>query len=353
MIFDRELVVATEAVRKASLFARSIQVNALREVEKTTITKEDGSPVTIADYGAQAIIINAIKANFPKDQIVAEEASTGLSKEFLGRILETLSSAHALYDKFAATKISFANEEFPLNIISDLTKVLDYGAYNGGSEGRFWCLDPIDGTKGFIRGAQFAVCLALIVNGTVELGVIGCPNLLFSAFGGNDTTLAPENGYIFRAATGAGTSYTPTTLNEWHKITPPPAKNFSQMVSLEGVELSHSSHDEQSEIKEALGITRTLNLDSQVKYCILAAGLGDIYLRLPINTSYKEKIWDHAAGNIIIREISGFHTDAVENVPLDFSRGRTLLSKGIIASMAPFDSHSLIVACSSKVISSR
>ena len=41
----------------------------------------------------------------------------------------------------------------------------------------FWCLDPIDGTKGFLRGEQYAVCLALVRDGEVQLGVLGCPNL--------------------------------------------------------------------------------------------------------------------------------------------------------------------------------
>jgi 3'(2'), 5'-bisphosphate nucleotidase len=40
-----------------------------------------------------------------------------------------------------------------------------------------WVLDPVDGTKGYLRGEQYAVCLALIVDSKVELGVIGCPNL--------------------------------------------------------------------------------------------------------------------------------------------------------------------------------
>lgn len=40
-----------------------------------------------------------------------------------------------------------------------------------------WALDPIDGTKGFLRGGQYAVCLALIVDGVVQLGVMGTPNL--------------------------------------------------------------------------------------------------------------------------------------------------------------------------------
>lgn len=40
-----------------------------------------------------------------------------------------------------------------------------------------WALDPIDGTKGFLRGGQYAVCLALMVDGKVQVGALGCPNL--------------------------------------------------------------------------------------------------------------------------------------------------------------------------------
>lgn len=40
-----------------------------------------------------------------------------------------------------------------------------------------WTIDPIDGTKGFLRGDQYAVCVSLIIDAQVKLGVIGCPNL--------------------------------------------------------------------------------------------------------------------------------------------------------------------------------
>ena len=40
-----------------------------------------------------------------------------------------------------------------------------------------WTLDPIDGTKGFLRGEQYAVCLALLVDAQVQVSVMGCPNL--------------------------------------------------------------------------------------------------------------------------------------------------------------------------------
>lgn len=122
------------------------------------------------------------------------------------------------------------------------------------------------------------------------------------------------------------------------------------MVSLEGVEKSHSAHDEQSIIKEKLGIKKSLHLDSQVKYCMLAAGLGDVYLRLPIKLEYQEKIWDHAAGNVIVEEAGGIHTDALQNFPLNFGQGRTLTTKGVIASCGPANLHKLVVSTSSDVM---
>lgn len=61
-----------------------------------------------------------------------------------------------------------------------------------------WTIDPIDGTKGFLRGEQYAVCLALIVDAQVKVGVIGCPNLPVSATGPN------RKGCIFVAVRGHG-----------------------------------------------------------------------------------------------------------------------------------------------------
>lgn len=63
----------------------------------------------------------------------------------------------------------------------------------------FWTLDPIDGTKGFLRGGQYAVCLALIVDSVVQLGVMGCPNLPLSS-----TDPDGEKGALFVAVRGLG-----------------------------------------------------------------------------------------------------------------------------------------------------
>lgn len=62
-----------------------------------------------------------------------------------------------------------------------------------------WTLDPIDGTKGFLRGGQYAVCLALLVDAKVQVGVMGCPNLALDP-------LEPdgEKGCLFVAVRGQG-----------------------------------------------------------------------------------------------------------------------------------------------------
>jgi 3'(2'), 5'-bisphosphate nucleotidase len=72
-------------------------------------------------------------------------------------------------------------------------------------------------------------------------------------------------------------------------------------------------------------------MDSQCKYAAVARGDASIYLRLPRDSSYRETIWDHAAGAIVVREGGGRVSD-VHGEPLNFGTGRLLrLNKGIVA----------------------
>ncbi len=75
-------------------------------------------------------------------------------------------------------------------------------------------------------------------------------------------------------------------------------------------------------------------MDSQAKYSALASGRADLLFRLPTPSrpDYKEKIWDQAAGSIVLEESGGRVTDLAGR-PLDFSRGRTLQGNtGVLAS---------------------
>jgi 3'(2'), 5'-bisphosphate nucleotidase len=77
-----------------------------------------------------------------------------------------------------------------------------------------------------------------------------------------------------------------------------------------------------------------VRMDSQAKYAVLAAGKGDLMLRLlsPAKPNYREKIWDQAAGSLVVEEAGGRITDLCGE-RLDFTVGRTLdNNRGILAS---------------------
>lgn len=338
--YSKELKIASLAVKRASLLTKGLSDSIVETSKTGTQIKNDKSPVTVGDYASQALINNAIRLNFPGDKIVGEEDSLSLNdgseeaKKLSDRILELLRETQ---------KKTLASSEYlgELKTLSEVYESIDLGNYEGGNKGRFWALDPIDGTKGFLRGDQFAVCLALVEDGKVVLGVIGCPNLP------EHITLNEEQsgnkGGLFSAIKGVGAFYTPlfttnefTPLKDQQQIHMTGETSPGTLKVVEGVEKGHSSHSTQSQIKQQLGFDestvakQTINLDSQVKYCVLAKGQADIYLRLPVSDTYREKIWDHAAGNVLVTE-SGGQVGDITGQELDFGKGRTLDSKGVIA----------------------
>jgi 3'(2'), 5'-bisphosphate nucleotidase len=72
-------------------------------------------------------------------------------------------------------------------------------------------------------------------------------------------------------------------------------------------------------------------MDSQCKYGAVARGDASIYLRLPTRSDYQEKIWDHAAGMLVVEQAGGRVSD-IDGAPLDFRHGRTLArNRGVVA----------------------
>ena len=117
----------------------------------------------------------------------------------------------------------------------------------------------------------------------------------------------------------------------------------------ESVESGHSDHGASSRIASALGITQEpYRIDSQCKYAALAMGKAEVYLRLPTRPGYCEKIWDHAAGKLVVEEAGGVVTD-VRGMALDFGKGRTLAADGgVVASNGKF--HGEVVSAVGGVI---
>ena len=331
MSYRKELRIAELAVQRATLLTQRV----FYEKAKGTVSKDDKSPVTIGDFGAQALIIHAIRRNFPTDEIVGEEEASSLR--------ENKALADQIWDVVSTTKLEDESCEEqiggPIKTEREMLQAIDEGRSAGGRHGRIWALDPIDGTEGFLRGQQYAVCLALIVDGHVKVGVLGCPNLPVD----DSAPLSAEvrdgsgdgRGVLFSAVLGSGATSRALSrgaLQNSQHIHMRGVSDVTHATFCESVNPGHSSHADQAKIARKLGITTdSVRMDSQAKYGSIARGAGDLYLRLPVRADYQEKIWDHAAGDLIVREAGGQVTD-VDGRRLDFSHGRTLKeNKGVVA----------------------
>ncbi|KAK0522542.1 3'(2'),5'-bisphosphate nucleotidase [Tilletia horrida] len=358
-LYALERAVAISAVVRACSLTSKV-FHSLVTAE--TVTKKDKSPVTVGDFSAQAVVNTVLAAHFPQDAIVGEEDSADLRGEGEDKV----KLRQQIYD-LANEALARPEQDCPAEQVQEnkwgsakvdteqLLKAIDRGNSAGGRSGRMWALDPIDGTKGFLRGGQYAVCLALIVDGQVELGVMGCPNLPHDAAspkpkeGDPDAKSRSDLGVIFVAVRGQGAFQRPINSSV---LTPikmrslkADATSLASASFCESVEAGHSSQGTNARIAELLGIkSAPVRMDSQAKYASISRGDGDFYLRLPVGDgSYQEKIWDHAAGALLVEEAGGRVSDLAGR-PLDFGQGRTLkANKGVIAAFAGEDVHSKVL----------
>lgn len=310
MNYTKEIQTAVEAVVHACHLCRQVQAALVND---DALDKKDKSPVTVADFGAQAVVSHLLQQAFPNDPLVGEEHSGALREADNAAI-------RAKVVEHVATIIPALGE-------NDILAAIDRGDYAGGAAGRFWTLDPIDGTKGFLRGDQYAVALALIEEGKPVLGILGCPNLLIDA-----QQPGSARGTLFIAARGQGTQMRPIDAPESVAVSVASITDPAQANFCESVESGHSSHDDAAQVAQLLGVTaEPFRIDSQCKYAAVARGDASIYLRLPTRADYREKIWDHAAGWMVVTEAGGRVTD-VAGRDLDFSLGRKLeQNTGVVA----------------------
>jgi 3'(2'), 5'-bisphosphate nucleotidase len=306
---ESERRLALIAVERAARLCRAVQAEL---VDGSTLTKGDRSPVTVADFGAQAVVSLTLGSTAPP--IVGEERADAL-RATEGRALRE-------------TVVEHVRRILPETSEAAALDAIDACRDQGGPAGRRWVLDPIDGTKGYLRGGQYAIALALLEDGVPVLGVLGCPAL--------EGAPGDGPGALFVATRGAGTQERSfeRLLDDGaaRRVSVDAIADPSAAVFCESVEAAHSAHDRSAEIARRLGVEAApVRIDSQCKYAVLARGDASIYLRLPTSGDYREKIWDHAAGWIVLTEAGGRVSDA-EGRPLDFSLGRTLArNRGVIA----------------------
>lgn len=197
--------------------------------------KADSSPVTDADEAAERIIIEGLTPLLPGVPIVAEESmAAGRGPDATGNM--------------------------------------------------FWLVDPLDGTKEFVRGqGEFTVNIALIRDGLPILGVV----------------FAPALGRLYSGAEGAGASVLelgPDGSSDWRPITVREAPADALVA------IASKSHrlPETDALLARLPLGESRAVGSSLKFCVLAEGDADIYPRFGETME-----WDTAAGQAVLLAAGG------------------------------------------------
>lgn len=192
-------------------------------------TKADASPVTEADFASNEILVSGLGQLFPNIPIVSEE--------------------NALKNNVAAVQ-----------------------------KDSFWLLDPLDGTKNFVKGTEnFTVNIGLIANGVPVLGILCSPSKNICYYGFADQAFKLEHG----------------------------KKSRIQHVSDGRISTMIMSKRADQETVDSIGRilapdASTITLPSAQKFCFLFEGKADIFPCC--NPMYD---WDIAAGHAIVNAMGG------------------------------------------------
>ncbi|XP_019194010.1 PREDICTED: PAP-specific phosphatase HAL2-like [Ipomoea nil] len=354
--YSEELNVAVRVVHMACFLCQKVQKGLSFSISDDVVqSKDDDSPVTIADWSVQATVSWILSENFGAENvsIVAEEDVRTLSMSesagILDKVITTVNECLAEAPRYGLKGPGVALER------SQVLEAIRRCNSSGGPVGRHWVLDPVDGTLGFVRRDQYAVALALVDNGEVVIGVLGCPNYPMKVQLNNQnqqnhtmpdiywtSTGKHEEGCVMYTSRGCGRSWMQPLVFDTDKKFEWP--NFAREIRVssiddpelaticEPVERANTNHSFTAGLASSVGLRKQpLRVYSMVKYAAIACGNAEIFMKFA-RAGYKEKIWDHAAGVLLVEEAGGVVTDAGGR-PLDFSRGVYLegLDRGIVA----------------------
>lgn len=218
--------------------------------------KADSSPVTEADLAANRVIVAGLKTLTPDIPVLSEEDEP----------------------------VPFAERsQWP----------------------RCWLVDPLDGTREFIKGnGEFTINIALIDSGVPVLGVIHAPVT-------GDCYFAAAGRGAFKQEKGGASE--PIRARPWD----------GGHITIAGSRAHHS--DRFTELLNRFNERHVLSLGSSLKSCYIAEGRADLYARLGPTGE-----WDTAAAQCILEEAGGRITDLDLN-PLRYNRRETLINPPFLA----------------------
>ncbi|XP_022977979.1 putative PAP-specific phosphatase, mitochondrial isoform X2 [Cucurbita maxima] len=320
--YRRELEAAVDVVQRACRLCVDVKSSLLR-ADGQVLEKNDQTPVTVADFGVQALVSLELGTLFPSIPLVAEEDSTFLRANNLAHSVLTV----------VTEKSSSQNELTQDDVLEAIDRGANVGFAFGSKPATYWVLDPIDGTRGFLRGNDvlYVVGLALVVEGEIVLGVMGCPNWhvdLSEESNSEDLERGgvwSRSGAIMIAQVGHG-SWT-RRLSDMQS----PSKMFHNWTRcfVDECRLVHEARfcipDSQTweSLPPSTSLQATTNADhvgngqilllqtccgSLCKYFMVASGRASVFI-LRKKSQTIIKTWDHAVGMICVHEAGGKVTD--------------------------------------------
>ncbi|CAL1375894.1 unnamed protein product [Linum trigynum] len=319
----RELEAAIGIVERACRICVDVQ-SSVRSSEAASVEKSDSTPVTIADFGVQAFVSFELHQAFPAIPLVAEEDSGFLR-------------ANNLLDSVLGVVADKSSSDKPLTR-AQVLEAIDRGGKNAivyeNKPATYWILDPIDGTKGFLKGsgALYVVGLALVVEGEIVLGVMGCPNWddseSFQSITGVSNALN-RAGIVMAAHIGCGTwrrrfqdghqsESTDPSFHDWSRCLVDGCLLASQArfcmtdsATWESLPLSPFFSTTTDAAGDGSGRSVVLLkacCGSLSRYIMVALGIASVFILLA-KPRISTKVWDHAVGLICVHEAGGKVTD--------------------------------------------
>jgi HAL2 family 3'(2'),5'-bisphosphate nucleotidase len=305
-LYGKEIKIALDIIKEALKVTEWFRTEGFQ-----SFYKKDDSPVTLADFASQIYIISELQDKFPEDRIIAEEDISPLFDESVESII----------------KKSFNSVN-----INDNINFRDILGFRGPNSKRKWTIDPIDGTKGFQEGLLYAIGLGLMIESKLTISVIGIPNYNL------------QGTAIFFAEKNQGSK---AIYGDGPIVPIKVSKNQEIKKSL----MCHSLHYDKPwvlKFAKLAGIEKFIQIDSMAKFCMIADGTADIYLK-PMSLKQSNS-WDFLPGDLIVKEAGGVVTD-LNGKPLRFKNEKCLITApGCIASNGHFHKQALDIIKKSKLI---
>ncbi|XP_078432502.1 inositol monophosphatase family protein [Wolffia australiana] len=332
--YHRELAAGIDVVERACRLCLDVKKSLVSGDGRLWEEKKDQTPVTVADFGVQALVSLELSRLFPSIPLVAEEDSSFLRSNSAGSPENSDDPNSLVSAVLRAVAAEASNSEETLTVETVLGAI-DRGGKQAFSQGErpiaYWVLDPIDGTRGFLKGndALYVVGLALIVEEDVALGIMGCPNWKNSTGKENngDESTPFDQGIIMIAHAGCGTwsrnfsaslDVSVDVENTWKRcyvdlyslihqaiFCIPESQQWKSLPLSSSYGISHDADDAETEDKITL---LKVCCGSLCKYLMVASGRASAFIQRA-RRRRSIKVWDHVSGMVCVHEAGGKVTD--------------------------------------------